>query len=161
MSDFMPERIWGVRTPALVYDHAVEKGRWRPQGIAICREAGIEVDFSKRGAFTVAELQRHEQAGLESATTALRKTHAIRRFREGRRAAGLRDVLWCLRHRPGSLQLWAIAAAGCLGPRAIARLQRLDVGAKVRRATRQYERALRARHAEVPATGPAETGRQG
>jgi hypothetical protein len=162
MSDFMPDRIWGVRTPALVYDHAVEKGRWRPQGIAICREAGIEVDVSKRGAFTAAELQRHEQAVLESATTAWRKTHAIKRFREGRRVAGMRDVLWCLRQSPASFQLWAIAAVGCVGPRSMAWLQRLDVRAKVARATREYERALRAVQAQAAGARPArETGRQG
>jgi hypothetical protein len=162
MSDFMPDRIWGVRKPALVYDHAVEKGRWRPQGIAICRAAGVDVDSSKRGAFTAAELQRHEQVAVESETVALRKTDAIRRFREGRRAAGLRDVLWCLRQTPASLQVWAIAAAGCLGPRSMAWLQRLDVRVKVARATRQYHRARRAVQAQPAAVGVArETGRQG
>jgi hypothetical protein len=162
MSDFMPDPIWGVMTPALVYDHGVEKGRWRPQGLAICRAAGIEVDLSKRGAFTPGELQRHEEAGIELGRVALRQTEAIRRFREGRRTAGLRDVAWCLRQRPASLQLWAIAAAGCLGPRAMALLQRLDVRAKVARATRQYDRARRAIDARsVAVAAISETGRQG
>src|SRR5438874_1592741 len=93
MSDFMPDRIWGVKEPALVYDHAVEKGRWRPQGLEICREAGIDLDLAKRAAFTPAELQQLEQAGVASAAIARRKTDAMRLFREGRRGAGMREVL--------------------------------------------------------------------
>jgi hypothetical protein len=161
MSEFMPDRIWCVREPALVYDHGVEKGRWRPQGLEICREAGIEVDSSKRGAFTVSELQQQEQAGVASAELAERKTQAIWRFREGRRGAGMADVLWCLRRRPASLQLWAIAAAGCLGPRSIARLQRLHLWARVARATRWYHRALRSGQSQPATLGlTGKTGRQ-
>lgn len=161
MSDFMTDRIWGVKEPALVYDHAVEKGRWRPQGLAICRDAGIEVDLARRGAFTEAELEQHERSGVAAAAWAIRKTEAIRRFREGRRAAGLGDVWWCLRRRPASLQLWAIAAAGALGPRPMAWLQRLHLRLKVARATRAYDRARRARRLPHATMGPAsETGRQ-
>jgi hypothetical protein len=159
MSDFMPDRIWGVQQPALVYDHAVEKGRWRPQGLAICRDAGIEVDLSRRGAFTVAELRRHEQSSIESGREALRKTEAIQRFREGRRADGLRGMLWCLRRSPASLQLWAIVAAGCMGSRPMAWLQRLDVRRKVRRARRLYAHALRTSQPQpAPLNSAGETG---
>lgn len=134
MSDFMPDRIWGVKTPALVYDHAVEKGKWRPQGLAICRAAGIDVDPSTRGAFTPEELQRHEAAGVDSARVAIRKIEAIRSFRKGQRMSGLRNVAWCLRAQPFSAQLWAIGVAGLLGPRPMEWLQRLDVRAKIARA---------------------------
>ena len=134
MSDFMPDRIWGVRQPALVYDHAVEKGRWRPQGLAICRDAGLGVDLSKRPAFTAEELRRHEEAGLASAQVPIRKIEAIRNFRKGRRLAGLRELAWCLRRQPASAQLWAIGLAGALGPRPMEWLQRLDVRAKIARA---------------------------
>jgi hypothetical protein len=144
MSDYMPDRFWGVMQPALVYDQAVEKGRWRPQGLAICEAAGVRVDLEKRGAFSMAELQRHEESGLASAAFAERKTSAVARFREGRRAAGLSDLRWCLKRQPGSAQLWAIAAAGLIGPVPIAWLQRLHVRAKVANATRAYHRAVRA-----------------
>jgi hypothetical protein len=161
MSEFMPDQIWGVREPALVYDHAIEKGRWRPQGIAICDAAGIEVDFSVRGAFTAAELDGHAKAGAESSTLAAEKTEAIRDFKEGRRWTGLRKVLWCLQRRPTSLQLWTIAAAGCLGSRPIVALQRMHLRAKVARATRRYNRALRSMSSDPGTVRPAtETGRQ-
>jgi hypothetical protein len=161
MSDFMPDRIWGVMQPALVYDHAVEKGRWRPQGLAICRAAGIDVDLSKRGAFTGPELRLHEQAALDSGALALHKTEAIKRFRAGDRGAGLGATLWCLRHAPWSPQLWAIAAAGCLGPGAMNALQRLHLRMKVARARRAYERALRSAEArQAPLSAPHPADRQ-
>jgi hypothetical protein len=144
MSDYMPDRIWGVMRPALVYDQAVEKGKWRPQGLAICDAAGVRVDLERRGVFSMAELERHEQAGVESAAFAERKTRAVARFRQGRRAAGLRDLRWCLRRRPASVQLWAIAVAGLIGPAPMSLLQRLHVRAKVANATRAYHRAVRA-----------------
>ena len=144
MSDYMPDRIWGVMQPALVYDQAVEKGKWRPQGLAICNAAGVRVDLESRGAFSVAELERHEQAGVASAAFAERKTQAVACFRQGRRAAGLRDLRWCLRRQPASVQLWAIAVAGLIGPAPMSLLQRLHVRAKVANATRAYHRAVRA-----------------
>jgi hypothetical protein len=161
MSDFMPDRIWGVKEPALVYDHAVEKGRWRPQGLTICADAGIEVDLAKRGAFTPAELQQHEQVGAAAAGIALRKTAAIRHFTEGRRADGMRDLLWCLRRQPASLQLWTIAAAGLTGPGSMTLLQRLHLRMKVANATRRYHDVMRQRRSQPAAVTPAGgTGRQ-
>lgn len=144
MSEYMPDRIWGVMQPALVYDQAVEKGKWRPQGLATCEAAGVRVDLDRRGAFSIAELQRHEQAGLASAEFAERKTQAVAAFKRGKRTAGLNELSSCLRRHPASVQLWAIAAAGLIGPAPIAWLQRLHVRAKVANATRAYHRALRA-----------------
>ena len=148
MSDYMPDRIWGVIQPALVYDQAVEKGKWRPQGLAICDAAGVTVDLERRGAFSVTELEQHDQAGIRSAEFAERKSQAVARFRQGRRTEGLRDLSWCLRYRPASMQLWVIAAAGLLGRAPITWLQRLHVRVKVAAATRAYHRALRALRAQ-------------
>jgi hypothetical protein len=144
MSEFMPDRIWGVMKPALVYDHAVEKGRWRPQGLEICRQAGVPVDVSARGAFTASELLEHERAGVESGRLAMRKTAAINFFKLGRRAEGWREVASCLRRAPWSAQLWAIAGAGMLGPAAITALHRMHVQRKIAQAGRHYDRAARA-----------------
>jgi hypothetical protein len=143
LSDYLPDRIWGVRQPALVYDHAVEKGRWTPHGLEICRAAGVVPDLSRRGAFTAAELDTHERAAILASRQALRKSEAINHFKLGHRRAGLRAMLRCLRRSPASPQLWGIAGAGLLGPAAIAWLQRVHVGGKVARATRAYARAVR------------------
>ncbi len=143
MSDHMDDRIWGVYEPALKYDHGVEKGRWRPQGLAICRDAGIAVDLTSRGMFTATELERHEQTGAAAAQFAARKTHALKLFREGRRLQALSDVRWCLARRPFLAQMWVIAVVGCAGPSAVTWLQRLHVRAKVAAAERAYRRAVR------------------
>jgi len=154
MSEFMPDPIWGVMTPALVYDHAVEKGRWRPQGLEICRQAGVAVDASARGAFTAAELDAHERAGVESGRLALRKTAAINLFKRGERAAGWRQLAACLRQAPWSPQLWAIAGAGVLGPSTITALHRVHVRRKIALAARDYERAARAQPSRVAVAPP-------
>ena len=143
MSDRMPDPIWGVMEPAIVYEQSVEKGKWRPQGLAICRAAGITPDLARRGAFSEHELHEHEESGRPAARFAARKNDAIRNFRQGRRSEGLRDLLSCLRHTPASPQLWAIGVAGMLGPRPITWLHRLHVHGKIVRARRAYHRALR------------------
>jgi len=144
MSDDMPDRIWGVINPALVYDHGVEKGRWTPLGLSICRSAGVVPDLAKRPAFTAAELEAHERAGVLGGRFALRRLEAINHFKLGHRASGLRATLRCLRRTPGSPQLWAILSGGLAGPAALAWLQRFHVRRKVARARRAYARALAA-----------------
>jgi hypothetical protein len=140
----MPDAIWGVREPALVYDQAVEKGRWRPQGVAICLAAGVEIDRGARPVFTREELERHERSAIPGARFAERKHAALDRFEEGDRVSGLRELLWCLRRQPLSLQLWGIAATALLGRRAIGWLRRAHLRLSVARAAHQYRRALRA-----------------
>jgi hypothetical protein len=143
MSDFMSDQIWGVIRPALVYDHAIEKGKWRPQGLAICSAAGVRVDLERRKAFSAEELESHEKSRSASSKFAERKTRALARFRQGRRVEGLRDMRWCLRRQPKSIQLWVIAAAGLIGPAPVLWLQRLHLRMRVAAASRAYRRALR------------------
>jgi hypothetical protein len=55
-------RIWGVYRPVLKYRHGVERGRWLPQGLKICRDAHVAVDRRSRPAMTRWEvLARHGQ----------------------------------------------------------------------------------------------------
>lgn len=143
MSDYLPDRIWGVMQPALVYDHAVEKGRWRPQGLEICRRAGINPDLASRGVFSEAELAKHDVDGRDSAEFAEHKTAAIQQFRRGRRRAGLGEIRWCLTQRPASVDVWAIAMAGLIGARATVALHRAHLWRRCVEANRTYRRALR------------------
>lgn len=147
MSEYMPDPIWGVMRPALVYDHAVEKGKWRPQGLAICAVAGVHVDLENRAAFSMEELRRHEEAGVTSAEFAERKSQAVALFKQGRRAAAVRYLRRCLAQQPASMQLWAILMAGLMGRVPIAWLQRLHIRAKVASAMRTH-RAVSAAQAE-------------
>jgi hypothetical protein len=48
LSNHLPDQFWSVWAPALAYRHGVERGKWMRQGLAICHEAGVAVDLSKR-----------------------------------------------------------------------------------------------------------------
>lgn len=150
MSDYIPDRIWGVMAPAIVYDHAIEKGKWRPQGLAICRDAGITPNLSQRGAFSAGELQQHEQAGAAAAEVSERRHRALLRFRAGQRRHALTDVMWCMKRQPASVQLWAIAAAGLLGPEPVTWLHKLHLRKKARQARRTYRRVLGRHESRIP-----------
>lgn len=47
--------IMGVAEPIVKYRHAVERGKWLPQGVENCKRAGLTIDYSKRPALTPAE----------------------------------------------------------------------------------------------------------
>lgn len=50
-------KILGVfQNPILKYRHAVERGKWLPQGIENCTRVGLEIDYSKRPALSQEEL---------------------------------------------------------------------------------------------------------
>jgi hypothetical protein len=147
MSDYMPERVWGARSPVIVYDHGVEKGRWRPQGLAICRAAGVDVDFAKRDVFSEDDLQSLAAASSDDAEFAEHQTDALLEFRRGSRTSALRHVAWCLRRRPLSPALYALAAAGVIGPGAVALLHRAHLRARAAQAKQRYRTTAEAMRA--------------
>jgi hypothetical protein len=138
MSDYMPERVWGVRSPVIVYDHGVEKGRWRPQGLDICRAAGVGVDVTKRGVFSEQDLEALTAASSVDAEFAEHQTDALLDFRRGSRASALRHIAWCLRRRPLSPAVYALAAAGVIGPGAVSTLHKVHLRARAAQAQQRY-----------------------
>ncbi len=62
IGDRLPKEVWAVYDPVIDYRHGVERGRWLEEGLAICREAGVEADITKRDCITQGELrQRHRK----------------------------------------------------------------------------------------------------
>lgn len=134
MSKYMSELFWATYEPAIVYTQAVEKGKWKPEGLAVCGEAGVEVDLDAREVFGEAELRRHYlDAGVRYQSYEAKRS-AIRHFRVGERVQGVRRLLQFMRQHPVSVQAWAVLALGVLGPRCIAWLERQYVRLKVARA---------------------------
>jgi hypothetical protein len=131
MSSKMPELFCGPFRPFLAYDHGVEKGKWKPDGVAICREAGVEPDLAARPAFTPEELAAHYAAGVPETRLDEIKQGAVSSFLAGRRAEGLRHALRYLRGKPLSAQGWGIAAFGLLGPGPLAWLRDLQLRTKI------------------------------
>ena len=126
MRNYMPEEIWGVYDAPIVYEQVVEKGKWKPSGLEICRAAGLEVDLSKRGVFSEAELQKHYEGGKLDRIYPY-KSAAITAFSAGHRVNGLRNALAFLRHYPLSAHIWGILLFGMLGKGPMSWLQRQEV----------------------------------
>lgn len=92
MSEGFDDAIWGVRKPAIEYDHAIEKGKWKPAGLAILKEAGLDLSGLSRGVFSEEELAAHFDRSREESEVTGYRSAALRCFLVGRRTEGLRYI---------------------------------------------------------------------
>jgi hypothetical protein len=150
LSEDMPEEFWASRTPAIVYDQCVEKGRWKPSGLEICRAAGVEVNLAARPTFTAADLQLHYEAARAGVERYLPKERALKAFLRGSRAAGLRHAFSYLRQAPIAPELWALVVMGLFGPSATRAAQRAQLRARVFRSKQKHKLQQRRRAAPTP-----------
>lgn len=93
MADLSDELFLGPVRPSVVYQHSLVRGRWRAEGLRICREHGIEIDPAMRGVI-------HEQERAPANVIAATKMAAMRMLRRvaGARAARLVRRLLIARH---------------------------------------------------------------
>jgi hypothetical protein len=131
MSDDMADHFWGVYQPAIAYQQCVEKGKWKPEGIVICREAGVHIDLEARKAFSNDELKKHYLSWELKNQNYEKKRKAILNFKARHRIKGLRYAFSYLFHSPFSIQPWAIIFFGMLGPDSLAWLQRKYLQLKI------------------------------
>jgi hypothetical protein len=143
LSAELDDQFWGPLTPSIVYDHGVEKGKWKPEGVAICRSAGVEPDLAARPIFTDAELQSHLAAAEPAMREYMIQRDAIDAFTRGERVTGLRLVARGLRRRPAALPLWALVPFGIAGPRAVKWLRHRHLHSRIAAARRSVEQKLR------------------
>jgi hypothetical protein len=134
MSEFTEDTFWGPYEPAIVYDHAIEKGLWRDVGLEICRRAGVAVDLGARGRQPAGVDRDAWSHGPDANVGRLR---AVAAFGAGRRFDGIRSVGPLLARRPWATQLWAISAFGMMGPRAFAWLRRQNLRRRIAAALRR------------------------
>jgi hypothetical protein len=138
LSETMPDEFLSPFAPSVLYDHAVEKGKWKPEGLRICREAGIDVKLGDRAAFSKEELERHYlEQELQTFEQAF-KQRTLDSFRAGNRKAGWREAKRWLRHSGVSVQALGIVVCGLLGRRPLCWLRRWHVGIKVVKARMRY-----------------------
>ena len=83
LSTKMPEAVWGSYEPVIDYAQCVEKGRWKPEGLAICRAAGVDIDLKARPAFTEDELRDHLLASERGSRLSEIQRESIASFRAG------------------------------------------------------------------------------
>jgi hypothetical protein len=143
LSEELTDVFWGVYTPAIAYDQCVEKSRWKPKGIEICRAAGVEVDTSTRGVFTPEQLQAHYHAVRAAFDEYQPKAEAWTSFLARSRRRGVSMMLQYLRRRPLALGGWALLAAGLAGPAATRALQRAQLRIRVHQSKRRHRRLAR------------------
>jgi hypothetical protein len=138
LSNQLADEFLGPLDFVVTTEHAVEKGKWRPAGLEICRRAGVVIDRSTRPELTTAEL-------LALATTdgaAEAYIEATLAFRRGQRRAGWRNAMRALRVKPGFVQAWVTAVAGTISPVLIDILERFHVARRLRAARRRYAQKL-------------------
>jgi len=137
MADLSGDLFLEPSRPAIVYDHAIEKGRWREEGLRICREHGIAVDVSVRGVVTREELNARVERGTRESAIAAAKAEAIRAFRLRDRRSGLTAVRRFRNQGGSALHAVALTAFGLAGARAMRALQQFVIAQKIRRAARR------------------------
>jgi hypothetical protein len=137
MSRYAGHTFIGPFKPLIDYDHAVEKGLWKPEGLAICAAAGVTVDLGRRPAFTDETLRAHHAHGVPASEMAVIKIKAMDAFHEGRRRDALRHAGRYLRTRPLALDVYAIVIFGLAGPHAIAWLHRQHLRLRLSRVRRR------------------------
>jgi hypothetical protein len=143
MSENMPDSFWGPFEATIVYDQSVEKGKWKPEGLAICKSANIEVDLGAREPFTEEELQAHYRSNELLNNLFQIKQRAMLQFRNKRRIKGLRFGLQYLTRKPFSIQMWLILFSGMIGGQLIEWLRCQNLKLKVLAKHRKYRRQLK------------------
>jgi hypothetical protein len=134
MSEYSGDVFLGPVRPALVYEHVVEKGRWREAAVRICREHGIDLDVAARGVVTAEELASLVSRGTRDNAMAASKAEAIDSFRRANRRRGLSAVHHFRRHGGSGLHAFVLAVFGLTGPRSVRAMQKVVLAWKIRRA---------------------------
>ncbi len=115
MSEGLDAVFWAVVRPAIEYAQAIEKGKWKPEGLAILRNAGLDVSTLARGVFSEAELVSHYSQSREESANSEYRGAALRSFLGGRRTEGLRHIWRGIRQGNPTLADLTLSLVGSLG----------------------------------------------
>lgn len=116
ISKRLNEQFWGLYAPAIVYSQCVEKGKWKPEGLEICREAGVEIQSEARDAFTPQEMEVYFHDVDKKAHSALEIQTGIKHFKTGHKSKGFRKIYALLKITPFNFRLWGTLFTGFLYP---------------------------------------------
>ena len=131
MSEYSNHTFLGPFHPYIDYDHGVEKGRWKPEGLKICEEASVKVDLTRRVAFTSEELDRHLNSGLSASHLSNIKANVLNSFLHGNRWVGLRQASQYVALNPIAIEMLVIVIFGLVGPSAISWLRKQHLQIKL------------------------------
>lgn len=139
LSQSTQDAFWAVYEPAILYGQFVEKGKWKPEGLEICAQAGVAVDLDKRDSFTQDGLHAHYQSSRLDSENSKIKQSAITKFRIGERMEGLKLAWRYFCRKPFSIQIWGIIFFGMIGHRYIHWLQRQYLQWRIFRIQSRYK----------------------
>lgn len=115
MSEGLEDEFLGVIKPAVDYCQAVEKGKWKQEGLAVLREAGLESGKLSRGVFSEAELASHYDRVREEGMRSEHRNAALRSFLVGRRLEGLCHIWRTFRYGNPTFADLLLGLVGPLG----------------------------------------------
>lgn len=115
MSEGLDAVFWAVMRPAIEYDQAIEKGKWKQEGLAILRNAGLDASTLARGVFSEADLVSHYNNSREESASSEYRGAALRSFLVGRRTEGLRHIWRGISRGNPTLADLALGLVGSLG----------------------------------------------
>jgi hypothetical protein len=119
LSEELPDQFWGTYHPVILYDQGVERGKWRSEGVKLCRNMGIEVDLTTRPTLSEEEVNRAPiSEEFESVCNSFKRS-AVLSFKAGERIEGLKSGLQLLFKKPLSLKIWTLIFFGLLGRKSI------------------------------------------
>jgi hypothetical protein len=131
LSNHRRDVFWAPFQPSIVYDHAIEKGRWKRSALELSRMLGAAVDESARSVWPDDELASTATSKAENARIPVAKRRMIDAFLAGDRRSALSIAAVLLKERRWSPQFYLIVAAGMLGRSSITLLDRLNLRRKL------------------------------
>ena len=120
LCELLDDPFWGVTSAAINYDHAIEKGKWKPAGLEILAQAGVQPGNLSREIFSDAQLATHYARTVKESERVQYRSAALRCFLGGRRREGLVCISRHLRAARPALSDIGLGLAGLLG-RAVTR----------------------------------------
>jgi hypothetical protein len=137
MAEGLDDVFWAVLEPAIAYDHAIEKGKWKPVGLAILKDAGVAKGESDRGVFSPGEFAAYVDRLQAESSRGLDRNLALRHFLNGRKLAGLRCVWRRIRSGNATAAELLLAAAGSMGAAVTRKALSFHVSRQLRSRARQ------------------------
>ncbi|HKE93670.1 MAG TPA: hypothetical protein VKB34_05125, partial [Povalibacter sp.] len=137
ISETRRDQLWGVTSTVLHYDHVLEKGKWKPDGLRILREAHLPLPGNGRPAFSEDEFASYREQGEMDAKRSAQRGKALRYFLKGRRREGLRALCGYVRATGPGVSEVALGVAGMIGPVATRGLLAVYVASRLRDCARR------------------------
>ncbi len=131
------DQFYCVWKPAILYLNGVERGKWRQEGVALCREAKIDVDLAHRPMLTEEEIDAYHK----SLRVVNLKNESLAYFLNGDRYKGFETAIRYLFRKPFEASIWGIIIFGLMGPHPLKWLREKYFHVKMERHYRKWDNA--------------------